>query len=78
MISDAIGTGLKGIISWIVRALARSRINPNVLTFTGLLINIGCGVLYAYGHFFRGRVAADTGRACRHVGRQGGAASRGA
>ena len=52
MISDAIGTGLKGIINWIVRALARSRINPNALTFTGLLINIGCGVLYAYGHFF--------------------------
>ena len=52
MISDAIGTGLKGIINWIVRALSRSHINPNALTFIGLLINIGCGVLYAYGHFF--------------------------
>lgn len=52
MISDAIGTGLKGIINWIVRGLARSRINPNALTFIGLLINIGCGLLYAYGHFF--------------------------
>lgn len=36
-----------------VRGLARSRINPNVLTFMGLLMNIGCGVLYGYGMFFK-------------------------
>jgi CDP-diacylglycerol--glycerol-3-phosphate 3-phosphatidyltransferase len=36
-----------------VRGVARSRINPNALTFIGLLINIGCGVLYGYGMFFR-------------------------
>jgi CDP-diacylglycerol--glycerol-3-phosphate 3-phosphatidyltransferase len=53
MISDAIGAGGKRIIGAMVRGVARSRINPNALTFMGLLINIGCGVLYGYGMFFR-------------------------
>ena len=53
MISDAIGAGGKRIIGAMVRGVARSRINPNALTFIGLLINIGCGVLYGYGMFFR-------------------------
>ena len=52
MISEAIGAVCKRIIDTIVRGLARSRINPNVLTFIGLLINIACGVLYGYGSFF--------------------------
>ena len=52
MISDAIGAGAKRIIDAIVRTLARSRINPNVLTFIGLLINIGCAALFGYGKFF--------------------------
>lgn len=52
MISEAIGAGGKRVIDALVRGLARSRINPNALTFTGLLINIGCGVLYGYGRFF--------------------------
>ncbi len=51
MISDAIGEASNRIISLIVRAVGRSRINPNVLTFIGLLINIGCAVLYGYGRF---------------------------
>src|SRR2546423_9654667 len=53
MISEAIGAGGKRVIDAMVRGLARSRINPNVLTFLGLLMNIGCGVLYGYGMFFR-------------------------
>ena len=52
MISDAIGAGAKRIIDAIVRTLARSRFNPNVLTFIGLLINIGCAALFGYGKFF--------------------------
>ncbi len=52
MISDAIGAACKRIIDAIVRTLARSRINPNALTFIGLLINVGCAVLYGYGKFF--------------------------
>jgi CDP-diacylglycerol--glycerol-3-phosphate 3-phosphatidyltransferase len=53
MISDVIGAGAKRIIDAMVRGLARSRINPNVLTFMGLLMNIGCGVLFGYGMFFK-------------------------
>lgn len=52
MISDVIGAASQRVINAIVRALARSRISPNVLTFTGLLINIGCALLYGYGRFF--------------------------
>src|SRR5690348_15027181 len=39
------------IIDVIVRALALSRIHPNVLTFLGLLINICAAFLFAAGHF---------------------------
>ena len=46
MISEAIGAACKRIIDAIVRALVRSRMNPNVLTFIGLLINIGCAALF--------------------------------
>ena len=53
MISDVIGAGAKRIIDAMVRGLARSRINPNVLTFMGLLMNIGCGVLFGYGMFVK-------------------------
>jgi CDP-diacylglycerol--glycerol-3-phosphate 3-phosphatidyltransferase len=53
MISEAIGTGGKRILGAIVRGVSRSRISPNALTFIGLLINIGCGVLYGYGMFFK-------------------------
>ena len=53
MISDAIGAGGKRILGAIVRGVSRSRISPNALTFIGLLINIGCGVLYGYGMFFK-------------------------
>jgi CDP-diacylglycerol---glycerol-3-phosphate 3-phosphatidyltransferase len=53
MISEAIGAGGKRIIGAMVRGLARSRINPNMLTFMGLLMNIGCGVLFGYGMFFK-------------------------
>lgn len=51
MISDAIGAGCKRILDAIVHALARSSINPNAITFIGLLINIGCAFLYGYGKF---------------------------
>jgi len=52
MVSDAIGAACKKVIDAMVRALARSRISPNILTFIGLLINIGCAFLYGYGRFF--------------------------
>jgi CDP-diacylglycerol--glycerol-3-phosphate 3-phosphatidyltransferase len=47
----AIGIGAGKIIRLIVRGLALSRINPNVLTFFGLLVNIGAAYFLAVGRF---------------------------
>lgn len=47
----AIGVGAGKIIRLIVRGLALSRINPNVLTFFGLLVNIAAATFLAVGRF---------------------------
>src|ERR1039457_3536354 len=47
--SRGIGLFFGAIIDRIVRWLALSRIHPNVLTFIGLLINIGAAWLFAIG-----------------------------
>jgi CDP-diacylglycerol---glycerol-3-phosphate 3-phosphatidyltransferase len=47
----AIGLGANKIIRLIVRGLALSRINPNVLTFLGLVINIVAAAYLAVGRF---------------------------
>jgi CDP-diacylglycerol---glycerol-3-phosphate 3-phosphatidyltransferase len=47
-----IGRGAGRIISAMVRGLARRRINPNVLTVTGVSINVLCGLMFGLGHFF--------------------------
>jgi CDP-diacylglycerol--glycerol-3-phosphate 3-phosphatidyltransferase len=47
----AIGVGSNKIIRLIVRGLALSRINPNVLTFLGLVINIIAAAFLAIGSF---------------------------
>ena len=47
----AIGLGANKIIRLIVRALALSKINPNVLTFLGLVINIVAAAFLAFGNF---------------------------
>lgn len=47
----AIGVGAGKIIRLIVRGLALSRINPNVLTFFGLLVNIAAASFLAVGRF---------------------------
>jgi len=47
----AIGLGANKIIRLIVRVLALSRINPNVLTFIGLLINMAAATFLAFGDF---------------------------
>src|ERR1700746_4062748 len=82
-ITHAIGYGSNKIIRLIVRALALSRIHPNVLTFLGLLINIVAAFLLAAGHFqaaalvvigaglfdmVDGRVARETNRVTRFGG----------
>jgi CDP-diacylglycerol--glycerol-3-phosphate 3-phosphatidyltransferase len=54
-ISSAIGAGCTYILDGIVRAIVRSRvITPNILTLTGLLINIFCAWLYGLGYFVEG------------------------
>ena len=35
-----------------VRWLARGHINPNLLTFIGVAINVGSGLLFGFGRFF--------------------------
>jgi len=47
----AIGVFFGAIINRIVDWLALSRIHPNVLTFMGLVINIGAAWLFAIGFF---------------------------
>lgn len=47
----AIGIGANKIIRVIVRALALSKINPNVLTFFGLVINMVAATFLAFGNF---------------------------
>ena len=79
----AIGIGCNKIIRLIVRGLALSRIHPNVLTFLGLVINIGAAFLLAVGQFrwagaviigaglfdmVDGRVARETNRVTRFGG----------
>src|SRR5258707_3953113 len=79
----AIGLSCGKIIDLIVRALALSRIHPNVLTFLGLLINIWAAFLFAAGRFqaaalvlicaglfdmVDGRVARETNRVTRFGG----------
>jgi CDP-diacylglycerol--glycerol-3-phosphate 3-phosphatidyltransferase len=46
-----LGTGGTWILNSIVNMLARFRVNPNVLTLIGLVINIFAAVLFAKGMF---------------------------
>jgi CDP-diacylglycerol---glycerol-3-phosphate 3-phosphatidyltransferase len=52
MLGAEIGRGAMRIIDAMVRALASAGIPPNVLTVTGVTINLGCGVLFGLGEFF--------------------------
>jgi CDP-diacylglycerol--glycerol-3-phosphate 3-phosphatidyltransferase len=79
----AIGLACNKVILFIVRMLALSKIHPNVLTFLGLLINVGAAWLLAVGQFrwagaviigaglfdmVDGRVARETNRVTRFGG----------
>jgi CDP-diacylglycerol---glycerol-3-phosphate 3-phosphatidyltransferase len=52
MFSDAIGRGGKFLLDGIVKFLSRYRVNPNILTFTGVLISIWGAWEFGYGRFF--------------------------
>ena len=82
-VTRVIGVSCNYVIRMIVRGLALSRIHPNVLTFLGLLINIGAAYLLAIGMFraagfviigaglfdmVDGRVARETNRVTRFGG----------
>jgi len=46
--TSAFGKACRVLLYGIVRGLALTRINPNILTFLGLVINIGAAVLFGY------------------------------
>jgi CDP-diacylglycerol--glycerol-3-phosphate 3-phosphatidyltransferase len=54
MISHSIGRGGKYILSKIVKLLTLLRINPNFLTFFGVLISLWAAFEFGYGNLFRG------------------------
>jgi len=49
----SIGRGGQRIIDAMVRWLAHGHINPNILTVIGVALNVGCGLLFGMGQFFR-------------------------
>lgn len=51
MISAQIGKGGKFVIDRIIGSFVRNRLNPNVLTSIGLLINLVAAYLFAVGYF---------------------------
>jgi CDP-diacylglycerol--glycerol-3-phosphate 3-phosphatidyltransferase len=53
-LTGAIGTGSKWLLDKIVGALAATGVNPNFLTFLGLLVNFGAAANFAVGNFRTG------------------------
>src|SRR5438067_11575648 len=83
MFGASIGRAGQAIIDAIVRWLARGHISPNLLTFIGVAINVGSGMLFGFGRFFwagmvlivanlfdmlDGQVARLSGRVTRYGG----------
>jgi CDP-diacylglycerol--glycerol-3-phosphate 3-phosphatidyltransferase len=54
MISQSVGRAGKFILSQIVRALTSLHVNPNFLTFTGVLISFWAAWNFGFGKFTRG------------------------
>lgn len=52
--TGAIGTGGKWMLDRIVGGIAATGINPNLLTFLGLVVNFGAAVNFAVGNFRTG------------------------
>jgi len=52
MFGASIGRGAMRIIDSMVRWLAYSGVHPNILTVIGVMIAVGCGLLFGFGHFF--------------------------
>ncbi len=54
MISNSIGLGGKFLLSQIVRGLSRLHVNPNILTFTGVVISFWAAWNFGFGRFVQG------------------------
>jgi CDP-diacylglycerol--glycerol-3-phosphate 3-phosphatidyltransferase len=48
--TSAVGKGCGKVLHAIVHGLALTRVSPNVLTFIGLVINVGAAVLFGLAH----------------------------
>ncbi len=57
MFGASIGRACQRIIDAMVRWLAYGHINPNFLTVIGVALNVGCGLLFGFGHFFAAGIA---------------------
>ena len=55
-LTGAIGTGGKWLLDRVVGGLAATGINPNLLTFLGLLVNFGAAANFAVGNFRAGAI----------------------
>jgi len=53
-LTGAIGTGSKWLLDRIVGALAATGVNPNFLTFAGLVVNFAAAAMFAIGRFRTG------------------------
>src|ERR1700730_2890998 len=53
-LTGGIGTGSKWLLDRIVGIVAATGVNPNVLTFLGLVVNFGAAVSFAVGGFRTG------------------------
>ncbi len=40
------------IINLMVQGIVAAKVHPNILTATGVIINVGCGILFGVGEFF--------------------------
>lgn len=52
MLGESIGGPAIRILNAMVRGLALAGVHPNILTAIGVVINVGCGVLFGLGEFF--------------------------
>ena len=53
-LTGGIGTGSKWLLDKIVGVIAATGINPNLLTFLGLVVNFIAAAFFAVGGFFTG------------------------
>src|SRR6266568_1060637 len=68
-LTGAIGTGSKWLLDRIVGALAATGVNPNFLTFLGLVVNFGAAAFFAVGGFFAGFLDILDGQVARRQNR---------